>query len=185
MRLLFLGPPGVGKGTQASGVAAALGVAHISTGDMFRHHMSEGSRLGLRVREIIARGDLVPDSLTTEMLLERLALPDAAGGYILDGFPRTLPQAVALDGAIGAGTLDAAVVLEAPDEVLVERMMARGRADDTESSVRNRLVVYERETAPLIAFYRDRGIVVAVSGTGRIETITDRIVGALADLRRA
>ena len=185
MRLLFLGPPGVGKGTQAARVSTALGVAHISTGDMFRHHMSQGTPLGRRVKEIIARGDLVPDSLTTEMLLERLALPDAAGGYILDGFPRTLAQAGALDEAMGAATLDAAVVLEAPDEVLVERMMARGRSDDTESSVRNRLAVYERETAPLIDFYRDRGIAVLVSGTGRIETITERIVRALAGLRRA
>ena len=185
MRLLFLGPPGVGKGTQAARVSTALGVAHISTGDMFRHHMSEGTPLGLRVKEIIARGDLVPDDLTTEMLLERLAQPGAANGYILDGFPRTLPQAGALDEAIGAAALDAAVVLEAPDEVLVGRMMARGRSDDTESSVRNRLVVYERETAPLIAFYHDRGIVVKVSGKGRIENITERIVGALAGLPRA
>ena len=185
MKLLFLGPPGVGKGTQASRVATALGIAHISTGDMFRHHMSEGTPLGRRVKEIIARGDLVPDSLTTDMLLDRLDHPDAADGYILDGFPRTLPQAAALDGAIGAATLDAAVVLEAPDDVLVERMMARGRSDDTEPSVRNRLAVYERETAPLIAFYRDRGIAVRVSGAGRIETITERIIGALADLRRA
>lgn len=182
MRLLFLGPPGVGKGTQAVAVSTALGVPHISTGDMFRGHLSEGTPLGLRVKEIMARGDLVPDSLTTEMLLERLSLPDADNGYILDGFPRTPPQAKALDDAIGAEALDATVVLEASDEVLVKRMMARGRSDDTEVSVRNRLAVYERETAPLIGFYEDRGIVRRVSGTGRIEAITDRVLGALADL---
>lgn len=184
MKLLFLGPPGVGKGTQAAGVSAALGIAHISTGDMFRHHMSQGTPLGRRVKEVIARGDLVPDSLTIEMLLDRLALPDAANGFILDGFPRTLPQAEALDTAIGEKALDSTVVLEAPSEVLAARMLARGRADDTESSVRNRLVVYERETAPLISFYRSRGIVVRVSGTGSIETITDRIISALSDLHR-
>lgn len=184
MKLLFLGPPGVGKGTQAAAVSAALDVAHISTGDMFRHHMSQGTALGRRVEEIIGRGDLVPDSLTTEMLLDRLASPDATRGYILDGFPRTLPQAEALDAAIGEAALDASVVLEAPDEVLVERMMARGRSDDTESSVRNRLVVYRRETAPLIEFYRNRGIATAVSGAGKIETITDRIIQALAEIRR-
>ena len=185
MRLLFLGPPGVGKGTQAARVADALGIAHISTGDMFRHHMSESTPLGRRVKEIVARGDLAPDSLTTEMLLDRLALPDAANGYILDGFPRTLPQAEALDAAVGRSSLDAAVVIEALDEVLVQRMLARGRSDDTEDSVRNRLVVYERETAPLITFYRSRGIVLQVSGVGSIGTITERIIEALSPLRRS
>lgn len=179
MKILFLGPPGVGKGTQAARVATLLDLAHISTGDMFRRHMSRGTVLGRRVKEIIGCGDLVPDSLTTEMLLERLALPDAVNGYILDGFPRTLPQAESLDAAIGSTALDATVVLEVSDEVLLERLMSRGRADDTESSVRNRLVVYERETAPLVRFYRQRGIMVPVDGGGGIETITERIIEAL------
>ncbi len=182
MKTLFLGPPGVGKGTQAVRAASVLGTAHISTGEMFRRHMSEGTELGRRVKEIIERGDLVPDSLTTEMLLDRLALPDAVNGYILDGFPRTLPQAEALDAAIGGATLEAALVLEAPDEVLVERLLSRGRSDDTEPSVRNRLAVYNRETAPLVRFYRKRGILVRVDGVGEIEAITERIIEALARL---
>ena len=182
MRLLFLGPPGVGKGTQAARVAEAAGIAHISTGDMFRRHITEGTPLGKRVRRILDRGDLVPDAVTVEMLMDRLVLADAADGYILDGFPRTLPQARALDGAIGEDTLDAVVVLSAPAGVLVERMLARGRADDTEASVRNRLVVYERETAPLVDFYQERGIVRPVPGTGAIEEITDLILGVLAGL---
>ena len=184
MRLLFLGPPGVGKGTQAKSVAAALDIVHISTGDIFRGHIEEGTLLGERVSRIMARGDLVPDALTVELLTARIVLPDAAGGYILDGFPRTLPQARALDEAIGEDALDAVVVLEAPEEVLVERMLARGRADDTEASVRHRLEVYATETAPLVGFYLDRDLVARVSGVGEMATITDRILAALAGLRR-
>lgn len=185
MRLLFLGPPGVGKGTQAARVAEAEGIAHISTGDMFRHHISEGTPLGKQVKRILDRGDLVPDAVTVEMLMGRLVEADAADGYILDGFPRTLPQARALDEAIGEDALDGVVVLTAPADVLVERMLARGRADDTEISVRNRLVVYERETAPLIGFYQGRGIALPVPGTGAIEEITDRIIEVLSGPSRA
>ena len=179
MKLLFLGPPGAGKGTQAQNAAAALGIIHISTGDMFRRHMAYGTPLGEQVRRIIARGDLVPDSLTAEMLLDRISEPDAAAGYILDGFPRTLPQARALDEAIGAGALDSAVVLEASEAVLVERMLGRGRADDTEAAVRNRLDAYRRDTAPLIDFYQERGIAVRVPGEGAPAAITERILAVL------
>lgn len=179
MKLLFLGPPGAGKGTQAQDVAAALGVIHISTGGIFRRHMAEGTPLGEQVRRIIARGGLAPDSLTAEMLFDRLSEPDAAAGYILDGFPRTLPQARALDERIGPDALDAAVVLEASEQVLVERMLGRGRADDTEAAVRNRLAVYRRDTAPLIDLYQARGIAVRVSGEGDIAAITERILAAL------
>lgn len=185
MRLLFLGPPGVGKGTQAANVSTASSIAHISTGDMFRRHISDGTPLGKRVGRIMDRGDLVPDRVTVEMLMGRLDRADAADGYILDGFPRTLPQARALDEAIGEDALDAVIVLTAPPDVLVERMLARGRADDTEASVRNRLAVYERETAPLVGFYRERGIVMPVRGTGAIEEITDRILEVLAGLSPA
>ncbi|MDE0139471.1 MAG: adenylate kinase [bacterium] len=182
MRILFLGAPGVGKGTQAERVGEALGIPHISTGEMFRRHVGSRTPLGLRVEEILARGDLVPDVLTVEMILERLREADTVRGYILDGFPRNLAQVHALDGAIGDYALDAVVVLEASDAVLTERVMARGRADDTEASVSNRLDVYERETAPLIHVYGQRELVVRVDGTGEIEEITAKILTALAAL---
>ena len=182
MRILFLGAPGVGKGTQAERVGEALGIPHISTGEMFRRHVGSRTPLGLRVEEILARGDLVPDVLTVEMILERLREADTVRGYILDGFPRNLAQVHALDGAIGDYALDAVVVLEASDAVLTERVMARGRADDTEASVSNRLDVYERETAPLIHVYGQRELVVRVDGTGEIEEITAKILSALAAL---
>ena len=179
MRLLFLGPPGVGKGTQAANVACALGIAHISTGDMFRRHIKAGTPLGARVGRLIADGELVPDDLTVEMLTARIELPDAGPGFILDGFPRTIAQARALDAAIGREALDSAVVLEAPVDVLVERMLSRGRADDTEATVRNRLAVYETETAPVVRLYQERDIVVRVSGVGKVRAITDQIVAGL------
>ncbi len=180
MRILFLGAPGVGKGTQAERVGAALSIPHISTGEMFRRHVGSRTSLGLRIEEILDRGDLVPDVLTVEMILERLREPDTVNGYILDGFPRNLAQVHALDGAIGDYALDAALVLEAPNEVLKERILARGRTDDTGASISNRLDVYERETAPLIHVYRKRGLVVKVDGTGEIEEITAKILTALA-----
>ena len=182
MRVLFLGAPGVGKGTQAERVGAALGIPHISTGEMFRRHVGSRTALGLRVEEILARGDLVPDVLTVEMILERLRDPDTVDGYILDGFPRNLAQVHALDGAIGDCALDAVVVVEASNEVLQKRILARGRADDTAESVTNRLEVYERETAPLIQVYGQRGLVVRVDGVGEIEEITAEILTALAGL---
>lgn len=179
MRLLFLGPPGAGKGTQAERVAEAKGIAHVSTGAMFRQHVSDGTELGQEVKAIMDRGDLVPDSITIAMLNERIARPDAAAGYILDGFPRTLPQAEALDAEIGGDALDAVVVLDVPESELVERMLSRGRADDTEESVRNRLAVYRADTEPLVNFYTARGIVSTVSGLGEIPEITDRILAVL------
>ena len=179
MKLLFLGPPGAGKGTQAERVAEALELAHVSTGDMFRWHVSEGTELGQEVDAIMRRGDLVPDSLTISMLNERIARRDAAKGYILDGFPRTLPQAEALDAAIGDDALSAVVVLDVSEDVLVERLLARGRADDTEESVRNRLELYRADTEPLIRFYEPRDIVRTVQGVGEIEEITERILATL------
>ncbi|MCY3538299.1 MAG: adenylate kinase [bacterium] len=183
MKILFLGPPGVGKGTQAVRVAEALEIPHISTGEMFREHMDSATGLGKQISRIVARGDLVPDSLTVAMLLERLGHSDTANGYILDGFPRNLPQAHALDEAIGEAALDAVVVLQAEFDMLKERLLNRGRADDTEESVSNRLVVYERETAPLVRFYEDRGVTAGVNGVGSVEEITANILAALARFR--
>ncbi len=179
MRLLFLGPPGAGKGTQAERVADELGLAHISTGAMFRQHVADETELGRKVQEIMAAGDLVPDDVTIAMLHERIAQPDAGNGFILDGFPRTLPQAKSLDVELGQDGLDAVIVLEVPEEELVRRLLSRGRADDTEEAVRNRLSVYEDDTAPLIEFYGDRGIVRTVAGVGGIAEITERILQRL------
>ncbi|HSR44299.1 MAG TPA: adenylate kinase [Acidimicrobiia bacterium] len=212
MRLLFLGPPGAGKGTQAKRVAAHLGIPHIATGDMLRQAVSEGTELGLKARAIMERGDLVPDDLVIAMLLDRVARDDAADGFILDGFPRTIAQAEALQERFGDGGLDAAVVIDVDSEEIVRRISGRRvcgnghvfhvddapsadgescdqcgeevyqREDDFASTVRNRLNVYQALTEPLITFYRDGGTTMHV-----IEGVGDpeRITDSiLAALRR-
>lgn len=179
MKLLFIGPPGAGKGTQAGRVADRLGIPHISTGDMFRHHVSAGTELGKQVKAIMEAGDYVPDSITVAMLAERIAEDDAENGFILDGFPRTIAQVEALDELIGEDGLDRVVLFTVDNDVLVERMLARGRADDTEETIRNRLEVYEEQTAPLIDLYRERGVLVEVDGVGEIDEITERVLAAL------
>ncbi len=179
MRVLFVGQPGAGKGTQATAVSQRLGVPHISTGDMFRHHVSTGTELGLKVDAIMKAGDYVPDEITVSMLRERLAHPDAATGFILDGFPRTAAQVEALDRLIGADGLDYVVVLDVDEDTLVERLLARGRADDTEETVRNRFQIYQEQTAPLLDIYRGRGLVVIADGTGSMSEVTERILEAL------
>lgn len=179
MKLLFIGPPGAGKGTQAGRVADRLGIPHISTGDMFRHHVAAGTELGKQVKAIMEAGDYVPDSITVAMLKERIAEDDAAGGFILDGFPRTIAQVEALDELIGEDGLDKVVLFRVDNDVLVERMLARGRADDNEETIRNRLKVYEEQTAPLIDLYRERGVLVEVDGVGEIDEITERVLAAL------
>lgn len=179
IKALFLGPPGVGKGTQAERVSIALRIPHISTGEMFRRHMASKTVLGRRVEEIIARGDLVPDDVTVEMVMERLGEPDTAEGYVLDGFPRNLAQDQALSVRAGDTAVTVALALVAPDRVLTERMLGRGRADDTEVSVRNRLEVYRRETEPLMDEYRRRGLLVTVDGVGEIKEITTEILSTI------
>ncbi len=184
MKLLFIGPPGAGKGTQAQRVAERLGIAHISTGDMFRAQVAAGTELGRRVEAIMKAGDYVPDEVTVAMLGERIAEPDAAEGFILDGFPRTLGQVEALDRLLGSDGLDRVVVLDVPEDELVRRLLSRGRADDTEETVRNRLAVYREQTEPLIELYARRGIVVHVDGVGEIDEITERLLRAI-DARAA
>jgi adenylate kinase len=179
MRLLFIGPPGAGKGTQASRVAERLGIPHISTGEMFRHHVSAGTELGKRVDSIMKAGDYVPDEITVEMLEERITQPDASGGFILDGFPRTEGQVEALDGLIGRDGLDAVVVFDVSEDELVERMLGRGRPDDTEDTIRNRFKVYQEQTEPLLGLFGERGLVVHVDGAAKVDVVTDRIVSAL------
>jgi adenylate kinase len=178
VKLLFVGPPGAGKGTQAQRVATRLGIAHVSTGDMFRA-LDPASDLGERVKSIMESGGYVSDDIVIEMLQGRLSLPDAAAGYILDGFPRTLPQAEALDAFLGDDGLDAVVLFEVDEEEVVQRMLARGRADDSEETIRTRLEVYRRQTEPLIDLYDRRHIVKRVDAVGTIESITERVLDAL------
>lgn len=179
VRLLFIGPPGAGKGTQAERVAERLGIPHVSTGEMFRHHVANGSELGMKVEAIMAAGDYVPDEITVAMLEQRIGEPEAAGGYILDGFPRTVAQVRSLDDLIGEDGLDKVVVFEVDETELVERMLSRGRADDSSETIRKRFEVYMAQTRPLLDIYDDRGITVSVDGLGEMDEVTDRIVDVL------
>jgi len=179
MNLLFIGPPGAGKGTQAARVGERLGIPHISTGEMFRHHVAGGTDLGQRVKAIMQKGGYVPDDITVAMLAERLAEPDAAPGFILDGFPRTRPQVEALDRLLAADGLDRVVLFEVEEDALVNRMMSRGRADDTEETIRNRFKIYLEQTAPLVEEYGDRGLLVTVDGIGGVLEVTDRVLKAV------
>lgn len=179
MRLLFIGPPGAGKGTQAGKVAARLGIPHISTGDMFRDHVSRKTELGEKVEAIMAAGDYVPDEVTVAMLAERIAEEDAADGYILDGFPRTEAQVAALDELLGDEGLDKVVIFEVDEDELTDRLLARGRADDNEQTIRNRFQIYLEQTQPLIDTYAERGLNVTVNGLGEVEEVTERILTAL------
>jgi adenylate kinase len=179
--ILLLGPPGSGKGTQADLLCKALGIPHISTGVMLRDHVTRGTDLGKRAKAIMDVGDLVSDEIVVGMVRERLTEPDAVCGYLLDGFPRTLPQAEALDTVVGTDALDAIVVLEVAESELIARALARGRSDDTAETVANRFAVYRSQTEPLIAFYRNTGrTVVAVDGVGEITDVLSRVVTVLA-----
>lgn len=179
MRLVLVGPPGAGKGTQAVRLAERLGVPHISTGDLFRANLKDMTPLGVEAKRYMDAGDLVPDEVTTRMVRSRLTEPDTDGGFILDGFPRTLPQADALDAILDelGVALDAVVELDAADEVVVQRLLGRGRSDDTEDVIRNRQKVYRDETSPLLDHYR--GKVVSVDAVGSVEEITERLANAL------
>jgi adenylate kinase len=181
VRLLFIGPPGAGKGTQAGKVAARLGIPHISTGEMFRDHVARGTGLGKQVEAIMAAGDYVPDELTVAMLEERIAQDDAQSGFILDGFPRTAAQVISLDQLLGERGLDTVVVIEVDEDELADRLLSRGRADDTEETIRNRFKIYLDQTQPLIDIYQDRSLTVNVDGFGEVEEVTERILSAIGD----
>ncbi|MCT2085729.1 adenylate kinase [Microbacterium enclense] len=184
-RLLIVGPQGSGKGTQGVRVGEALGIPVVSTGDVFRANVSEGTELGVQVQSIIDAGDLVPDELTSAVVRDRLSQADAAEGFLLDGYPRNLAQVMHLDEFLEGRDekLDAVIALIVPREESLARLTARaseqGRADDTEEAIATRLAIYERETAPILDVYGTRGIVDEIDGVGDLDEITARIFAAL------
>ncbi|AZS44890.1 adenylate kinase [Microbacterium oleivorans] len=185
-RLLIIGPQGSGKGTQGARIADLLGIPTISTGDVFRANVKDGTELGLKVKALIDAGDLVPDDLTSEIVRDRLAQEDAAEGFLLDGYPRNLGQVGDLDVFLdGRGEpLTAVIELSVPRDESIARLSRRaaeqGRADDNEESIAKRLSIYESETAPILDVYRERGIVDEIDGVGSLDEITERITVALA-----
>ncbi len=181
MRVVLLGPPGAGKGTQAVQLAEKLGVPHISTGELFRHNISTGTELGVRAKHYLDAGELVPTSLTNDLVDDRLNQSDVAGGFILDGFPRTIDQAEALHDMLERRglKLDAVLELRVPEEVLIDRLMSRGRADDTEDVIRNRFRVYRDETAPLLDYYQGEHELRTVDAVGTFDEVFDRALHAL------
>ena len=179
MRLVLLGPPGAGKGTQAVLLSEKLGVPHISTGDLFRANIGEGTPLGVEAKGYIDAGKLVPTDVTARMVKSRLEEADAADGFLLYGFPRTVEQAEILQDLLAekGQNLDGVLNFVVSEDVVVERMLARGRADDNEETIRTRLGVYRDETAPLIEHYGDQ--IISIEAEGEVEEINDRAMAAL------
>jgi adenylate kinase len=175
--LIFLGAPGSGKGTQAVGLGETLGIPHISTGDMLRQAIADGTELGKQAKEYMDKGELVPDQLILGLIEERLGYGDAKNGWILDGFPRNVNQAMFLDELlVNIGHRTHWVInLTVPDEVIIERLLARGRADDNEATIRNRLLVYTQQTAPLISYYQEQGKLYALNGNQPVEAIGEAL----------
>jgi adenylate kinase len=191
MRIILMGPPGAGKGTQASVVAEHFGIPAISTGDIFRANVSNDTELGRKAKEYMDAGEYVPDEVTNLMVRNRIDEPDAEPGFLLDGYPRTVAQVEELDGMIRhtGHALDAVVVLTVEAEELVQRLLARaqtdGRSDDTEDVIRRRQELYLEQTEPLIEVYRDRGLLIEVDGMGEVDEVSQRIFKALQDVNES
>lgn len=185
-RLLIVGPQGSGKGTQGVRIAESYGIPVVSTGDIFRANIKEGTPLGQQVTAVLDKGDLVPDELTSEIVRDRLSQDDAANGFLLDGYPRNAAQVQHLDAFLSARgeSLDAVILLDVPREESIERLKLRaaeqGRSDDTDEAIAHRLDIYEHETAPILEVYGPRGIVDRIDGVGSLDEITARIDAALA-----
>jgi adenylate kinase len=188
LRIVLVGPPGAGKGTQAGRVTGRFGVAHIATGDILRANAERGTELGRTAREYMDRGNLVPDEVIIDMVLERLGEGDCGGGFVLDGFPRTVPQAEALEGRLDTlgRPLDAVVSLEVGEDELRDRLAGRAEEqdraeDDDQDAISRRLELFDQETAPLLDFYAGRGLLVRVKGAGDPDEVTGRLAAALGD----
>lgn len=185
MRIVMMGPPGAGKGTQAVVVAERIGVPHVSTGDLFRANLAEGTALGVEAQRYMQAGEYVPDSVTNAMVRDRISADDCRPGFLLDGYPRTLPQVHELDAMLAADglALDRVVELTVDVDEVVARLLKRaqeqGRADDTEEVIRRRMEVYAEQTAPLTAGYAERGLLVQVDGMGSVDDVTARVLVAL------
>ena len=185
-RALLLAPPGAGKGTQGERLAERHGVPHLATGDLLREHVARGTELGMAAKVHMDEGGLVPDALVIDMILERIGGTEPLKDFLLDGFPRTLRQARAAYewGSLMNRTFDAVIMLEVPEDELVRRLVDRGRqsgrTDDSEDVIRNRLRVYDENTAPLVDFYEGRGILLRIDGTGSVDEVTERIEAGLA-----
>ena len=186
MRLVIMGPPGAGKGTQAVVVAQSLGVPHISTGDIFRANVSQGTPLGEEAQRYMDAGEYVPDSITNAMVRDRLSRDDCDQGFLLDGYPRTLEQVNELDAMLRSDgrVIDKVIELTVDTEAVVQRLLNRaqeqGRSDDTAEVIRRRLEVYFEQTAPLTSVYRERGLILEVDGMGDVPVVTERILTALS-----
>jgi adenylate kinase len=188
LRALLLAPPGAGKGTQGELLAKHYGIPHLATGDMLRRHVAEGTPIGKAAESYMQRGELVPDEIVNQLVGEAIAGDEPLEGFVLDGFPRTLDQATAAYdwGRANHRTFNAVISLAVPEAELLRRMLERGkregRADDTEETVRHRQAVYDKNTRPLLDFYRDRGILREVNGVGTVDEVADRIRAAIESL---